>query len=402
MVTTGSCFLAGVFQDICNKMFTTFFHALGAYVHFWHAVFTVVDYSFSATDLIYRFCNLKCSKWRKKRDDDLFTILTNINSVPQHMRETEEEINRNFNPLFQEICNAFGKPISTMLTGSSAEGFNIPLSGIVLGRFSLSLISEDSLFADHDFLMFARNELSSFERDSADYFVETDVPEVKPGFAKIYRKASELPIPASQIKSEIYNTIMSMSYNKLPFYHDAAFSVGDSTTEVINIPIRVGERTYCEKWYEELEVGQHGPAICISINSSTGIYMADFTYSIQCKEWPGDSDWLTRDREWPEWADVQHIASHGFHLVPKSQPDDKEGLTWRFSFSQAEVELSKLINLVARKCFVALKIIYKDFLKSHKIKSYHLKTIFFNYLEKTDESLWHPDIIVTSFDLRMP
>ena len=60
-------------------------------------------------------------------------------------------------------------------------------------------------------------------------------------------------------------------------------------------------------------------------------------------------------------------------------------LTWRYSFSLAERELSKEINEIARKCFLCLKIISADHLKPicKRLKSYHLKTILFRTLEVT-------------------
>ena len=79
--------------------------------------------------------------------------------------------------------------------------------------------------------------------------------------------------------------------------------------------------------------------------------------------------------------------------MPKSQPNDKQGHTWRFSFSLAEVEISKMIPPIARQCFVTLKVIRKDFLKTKcgKLKSYHLKTIFMWVLEKTQPHEWNSE-----------
>ena len=89
----------------------------------------------------------------------------------------------------------------------------------------------------------------------------------------------------------------------------------------------------------------------------------DLTYCLQCKEWPHLSDWPSRpNRLWPSKEDIERVKNLGCHLVPKSQPNDKQGVTWRFSFVKAEVELSKLISLTARRCFIALKVIGKDFL----------------------------------------
>lgn len=93
-------------------------------------------------------------------------------------------------------------------------------------------------------------------------------------------------------------------------------------------------------------------------------FLVDITFSIKCKEWPESSDWPMRNRQWPKQVDAQRIVNEiGCHLVPKSPLDDKKGIHWRYSFSKAEVELSKLVPPAARKCFIVLKIISKDYIQ---------------------------------------
>ena len=112
------------------------------------------------------------------------------------------------------------------------------------------------------------------------------------------------------------------------------------------------------------ECRKQGPTVRIGFEKKRQQYFfMDLTYCLQCKEWPHLSDWPSRpNRLWPSTEDVERVKNLGCHLVPKSQPNDKQGVTWRFSFSKAEVELSKLISLTARRCFIALKVIGKDFL----------------------------------------
>ena len=119
-------------------------------------------------------------------------------------------------------------------------------------------------------------------------------------------------------------------------------------------------------------------------------FEADITPCLQCADWPSMSDWPSRPRYWPSVDDAQRIMSLGCHLVAKPAPNDKEETTWRFSFSLAEVELSKLVPNTARKCFLALKIIFKDHLQPvvPAISSYHMKSIFLNTLEKVPVGFW--------------
>ena len=110
----------------------------------------------------------------------------------------------------------------------------------------------------------------------------------------------------------------------------------------------------------QAEIGSKGPAIKLCIKP---FFEADITPCIQCSEWPSLSDWSSRPRYWPRVDEAQRIISLGCHLVAKPAPGDTEENSWRFSFSLAEVELSKLVPDTARKCFLALKIILKDHLQ---------------------------------------
>lgn len=111
------------------------------------------------------------------------------------------------------------------------------------------------------------------------------------------------------------------------------------------------------------------------------------------------SDWASRPRYWPSVGEAHRIMSLGCHLVPKPTPSDNDKTSWRFSFSLAEVELSKLVPDTARKYFLALKIIFKDHLQPvvSKITSYHMKTIFFNTLEKLPVGFWMENNIEECF-----
>ncbi|KXJ18064.1 uncharacterized protein LOC110232982 [Exaiptasia diaphana] len=134
----------------------------------------------------------------------------------------------------------------------------------------------------------------------------------------------------------------------------------------------------------------HGPSFRIKIGPlGNEVFEGDITLCVKCEEWPPLSNWTSHtDRWWPSEDKVRNIFSNGFHLVALPQDSNKYGkCTWRYSFSMAEVELSKLVPSTARKCFLALKIIHKDHLKPilPELSSYHIKTIFLNTLEKTEE-----------------
>lgn len=90
------------------------------------------------------------------------------------------------------------------------------------------------------------------------------------------------------------------------------------------------------------------------------------------------SDWSScPNKQWPPPSEIERIKWQGCHLVAKTNLS-AEQYTWRISFSKAEVELSQLVPETARVCFVAMKIIAKDYLSSvcKNLSSYHLKCIF--------------------------
>ena len=156
-----------------------------------------------------------------------------------------------------------------------------------------------------------------------------------------------------------------------------------SVANLPGVPLCCGR---CE-FPPKIELVSKGPAMKINI---APLFEADITLCFYCPEWPTISDWPSRQRYWPSLADAQRIMSLGCHLVAKPAPDDEDKSSWRFSFSVAEVELSKLVPETARKCFLAMKIILKDHLQPvvPEIGSYHIKTIFLNSLEKFPVGFW--------------
>ena len=164
---------------------------------------------------------------------------------------------------------------------------------------------------------------------------------------------------------------------------------------VANLP---GVPCFCGKCEltPKITLDSKGPAMKINI---VPLFEADITLCIYCPEWPTISDWPSRQRYWPSLADAQRIMSLGCHLVAKPAPDGEDKTSWRFSFSVAEVELSKLVPETARKCFLAMKIILKDHLQPvvPEICSYHIKTVFLNTLEKFPVGFWAEENIEECF-----
>ena len=102
---------------------------------------------------------------------------------------------------------------------------------------------------------------------------------------------------------------------------------------------------------------------------------------------------MGRERSWPDREAVTRLASLPCHLIAK--PSYEEDLTsWRFSFSRQEIELSQMLPLNARLCYVSLKLIFKKEMKKRcpsVLKSYHMLTLFLWFMESRPVHSWDED-----------
>ena len=164
-----------------------------------------------------------------------------------------------------------------------------------------------------------------------------------------------------------------------------------TSTPLLNFP----EKPWCIL-APRIGVESKGPGLKIRV---LAVFELHVKFCFYCTEWPTNSDWPSRPRYWPCIADAQRIMSLGCHVVAKSAPRNKENKSWRFSFSVAECELSKLVPDTATKCFLALKIILRDHLQPvvSEIGSYHINTIFLNTMEKLPVGFWADENIEKCF-----
>ena len=88
-------------------------------------------------------------------------------------------------------------------------------------------------------------------------------------------------------------------------------------------------------------------------------------------------------------------------MVAKRRTVD-DSRAWRLSFSMAEHSLSTCVGTKARKTYLAVKLIVKQKLKQvcPFLKSYHVKTIFFHFMETKTKDYWEEtDLETTILDL---
>lgn len=298
-------------------------------------------------------------------------LLTLYEHVPSQSKvgEITEQGRQHFDLLDNVFTGECFAITNVMLTGSTAERFNAPISPVWLSKEGADPKTYHSLTSDMDFLIII--EFGSLLSD--DYTFDFLNDNLLPGFAYISHRVTNELILASGIKDSI-KTIVNKNIRRITRSRP---------------PWSRDDKTY--------NVTVKGPALNLRLGSSTfskcDIFDGDATFALECSVWPDHvCHWKNRPyRLWPSPEDVQRIASGGCHLVPKSQEGDKDGSSWRISFSKAEVDVSLLVPNVARCCFVGLKVILKDYLAitcNKRIRSYHLKCLLFNTLEKTDPAFW--------------
>ena len=76
----------------------------------------------------------------------------------------------------------------------------------------------------------------------------------------------------------------------------------------------------------------------------------------------------------------------------------QDNRAWRLSFSMAEHALASSVGEKARKTYLAVKMIVKRKLRAvcPFLKSYHIKTVFFHYMETKTEEFWEETELETS------
>ena len=116
----------------------------------------------------------------------------------------------------------------------------------------------------------------------------------------------------------------------------------------------------------------------------------DFLLSFHSPAWPTSArEWRTRIRAWPDQDAVNTVVAGGCELVPKIGLNNDQ-FRWRLSFSRAEGFLASQVGPKQRICYLALKMFFKQKLKNvcSFLKSYHLKTLFFYFLERKSAEYW--------------
>lgn len=307
------------------------------------------------------------------------TILLNIdNGLPT--AEGVQELKDRALPFLEEVKkqleNTTSSSYSIIFAGSIEERFGVPFTR----KRDKVPSALDALYSDYD-VMFCCESYNATFSSRGNVLIAHHTLRIHPQFDLFLPGIAQLK-PLSDFEGQPLNSV--------DFRKSVSEAVGLS--KVANLPGDPCLGICCMPAHAHFR----GPAIKVTVDYSQPrlkLFEGDITFCIKCPEWPPLSNWPNRDRLWPSEDDVRRISSNGFHLVayPMMSYAGNQCLpTWRYSFSMAEVELSKLVPNTARKCLLALKIIFKDHLQPilPQLSSYHIKTVFYNALEKKPESFW--------------
>lgn len=287
------------------------------------------------------------------------------------LKKEREQLNITALSFFDEVKTELGKDLTTctfshFLAGSIREGYAISF----LQRKKIPK-QFNGLCSDFDVMISCDSYQASFSQKG-----NTHIKEL--GNVEQFDETALLPVYCQLYFQDLNKKILLDAHDLLKKLEKAVDS-----SSIVDLGIG---------FMDSLNIITHlkGPSLRITIGPlGNVVFEGDITICIKCEEWPPLSNWPTRTgRSWPSENEVQRISSNGFHLVALPLNSNNNGkYTWRYSFSMAEVELSELVPATAHKCFLALKLIHKDHLKPilPELSSYHIKTIFLNTLEKTED-----------------
>lgn len=348
-------------------------------------------------------CIRKQRKAMDRNSKDLKNTLLEFNEQIPSIDELEliEKTNRQYlHNTQRQINEIMETETELMLTGSSVERYSIPFTKLqetstrhnscismvtmccdeTLQRQELIWLTNlrHAILSDCDCMLSPSNDMVSFSKEGQKYQALVKL------FPYYIITDGNEELHSKRLKKHLLEGVEKTDITSIPWHLSSDDQLNNYVVLYIN-----------------------GPALTLKLGSSATYestnmqFYGDITYSLKCPEWPETCDWGHRlNTKWPNPEEIMLIKSHGCHFVPKSHHDDLEGLTWRISFSKAEVELSKLVPNVARMCLVGVKIITKDYLAvvCKKLKSYHLKCVFLHTLETTDPSIWREDNLVFCFE----
>eukprot|EP00092_Neocalanus_flemingeri_P004763 GFUD01005128.1.p1 GENE.GFUD01005128.1~~GFUD01005128.1.p1 ORF type:complete len:527 (-),score=94.85 GFUD01005128.1:95-1675(-) len=143
----------------------------------------------------------------------------------------------------------------------------------------------------------------------------------------------------------------------------------------------------------EVSILQEGPSVNMKVTllkTHKLLLDCDFLLALPLECWPScANEWITRTRKWPSQDTVKALTTQKCYVVAKPRfPGDDD--FWRISFSKQELDLAKELPEKARHVYLRLKVLFKKKIKLvyPEMKTYHMKTAFYWWMEEQDPSQW--------------
>ena len=283
-----------------------------------------------------------------------------------------------------------GCRVSFLHTGSIPEQVGKPIM-VFEGLLSVVCNSFPELRSDHDVMLV----LEDFPVNQGKEYVEKrnsiwlKAEKAKRGSEEFVKV---VPMQGAKKLENYLSTKLAMNFFKASI-NDAFFYSNSQLLK--NLPAMLNTREIVkDKVWEsnKVLVEQAGPSINVKITGDGGhlVFDCDFLLSLPVVGWPSPAEeWVQRQRKWPNEEFVRWLAQLPCHLIAKPIliEDDQ---TWRFSFSRQELEITRSMTENSRLCYIALKFIFKKYVKQHNsgLKSYHMLTLFLWFLESKETDFW--------------
>jgi hypothetical protein len=148
--------------------------------------------------------------------------------------------------------------------------------------------------------------------------------------------------------------------------------------------------------FEKYKPTLHGPAVRLETYTYEMFSKKyDLVPYIHFEGWPKVAkDWASRKRpyNWPSKAMINEVIESGYGVVPVgSGRNRKTNLEWRLSFSLSEKLLFQKMAYGKLVFYYLVKKAFNNMLPKHEIfKSYHVKMLYFWYMENVPDMQFYP------------
>eukprot|EP00092_Neocalanus_flemingeri_P012356 GFUD01013322.1.p1 GENE.GFUD01013322.1~~GFUD01013322.1.p1 ORF type:complete len:1573 (-),score=223.90 GFUD01013322.1:73-4233(-) len=319
-----------------------------------------------------------------KNEDLALLSLSEMYLSPEKLCQTHQLIAQATLPIKEMIENIYQHKVEVVPTGSVFEMYGKPLTAPAL---------ESNLNSDYD-VMFAFKkeefpvEIAMKNDEFLHVFVLSDSCRLLNSIKMMDESTRSLKLSAERTRQFMKHIVKNVSiFHKESTYKEKIVKTGWNVFAFLfNLP-RIG------KWTIQ-RTESSGPAANYLVRQGSPMFAQDWVNRLDCDillsfelgHWPYSArEWGTRERQWPSPEVVGLVIDSGCQIVPKEDPMGDE-FSWRLSFSRGELLLSTHVSSKARDAYMAVKLFWKNNLKVEcpLLRSYHLKTLFYHFLEATD------------------